>query len=107
MGKRDFIIKRILVNEVLIKRVVVDDHVEKHKDITDEMILKLVTSLNGVIQAYEDSKPPYKYFVTLIEYKKKKYKMVWLLEEEQSYIGIITIHREKRSLKWPFLIKKN
>ncbi|TDJ04081.1 MAG: hypothetical protein E2O68_08785 [Deltaproteobacteria bacterium] len=107
MGKRDFIIKRIIINGISINRIIVDDPVAKHGDITDVVILELVNALDKSITIPEDVKWPYEYFVTLIEDGLKNYKVVWLLEEGKNYIGIITIHRVKRSLKWPFLVKKN
>lgn len=49
MAKRkELIIKSIMINGRFINRIVIDPHVEKHKDITDELILKIVQKMNGV-----------------------------------------------------------
>ena len=65
-------------------------------DISDELILKLVAKLDGSRLVPEDAKAPFEYFGTLIEYEGKQYRMVWLLEESEIYIGIITVYRDGR-----------
>jgi hypothetical protein len=42
----------------------------------------------------DDEKYPYSYFVTdKIEYQGKLYKLIWLLEEHEIYIGVINAYR--------------
>ena len=88
----------IVVNDILIQSVVIDSHYEeKHsKDINDEIILDLVRMLDGKTFEPDDINPPYKYFVTdKIFYKGKYYKLIWPLEEDQIYIGIVNAYRRR------------
>jgi len=96
MSRREFIIQEIAVNGRKIKRVVVDDHVDKHKDITDDLILDLVRLLDGIEQLPDDISSPYEYYVTLLGIQDKQYKVVWLLEDDELYIGIVTVYRDDR-----------
>jgi hypothetical protein len=38
-------------------------------------------------------KPPYSYFVEEIILNSKRYKMIWLIEDEQIYIGVANVYR--------------
>ena len=88
-----------MINGRFINQIIIDDHVDKHIGITDTLIWRLVKMLNGVEQRPDDFKSPYEYYVTLLEFEQKQYRLVWLLEEHESYIGIITAYRDKRSKK--------
>ena len=95
MKRREYDIS-ITVNEVKIKKVIIDPHFEtKHaKSITDEIILELVQRLDGQIVEAEDMDPPYSYYVSdRIELGGKFYKLVWLLEDKEIYIGVINAYR--------------
>lgn len=86
----------IVVNEKRISKVVIDSHYEeKHAEsISDEVILKLVRDLDGREFEPEDEDPPYAYFTTdKMELNGKLYKLVWLLEDEQIYIGVVNAYR--------------
>ena len=97
MARQEYDIKPITINGRIISRVTIDEHVRKHPDISDELILKLVAKLDGSRLVPEDAKAPFEYFGTLIEYEGKQYRMVWLLEKSEIYIGIITVYRDDRS----------
>ena len=76
--------------------MIIDPHYEdKHKEsINDEIIIQLVETLDGKVFEADDEKYPYSYFVTdKIEHKGKLYKLIWLLEEHQIYIGVINAYR--------------
>jgi hypothetical protein len=95
MNRREYSIN-ITVNEVLITKVIIDPHYEeKHAEsMSDEIILELVKTLNGKIFEPDDEKTPYSYFVTdKIEIKDKLYKLIWLLEDHEIYIGVINAYR--------------
>lgn len=95
MERREYKIK-LTINETQITKVIIDPHYEiKHSEsIDDELILGLVKTLNGNVYEADDIKPPYSYFVTdRIEYNGKFYKLIWLLEEHQIYIGVINAYR--------------
>lgn len=95
--RREYIIWPIYVNEIFINRVVIDSHVDKHKDhIDDELILELVKELNFRDFVPETNRSPYLYFATTIQYKSFNYKMVWIIKEAEDRIGIITTYRDRR-----------
>jgi hypothetical protein len=93
----EFIIKPIKLNGRTITKVIVDPHVRKHPNVTDDMILDLVRELNGGEFRPEEIKPPFEYFVTLDYLGEQRYRMVWLLEQDEIYIGVITVFRDERS----------
>ena len=99
MSRREFIIRKITVNGKSISRVLVDDHVRKHKDVTDDLILDLVKQLDGTDSLPDDVKGEFQYYVNLFESDGKQYKIVWLLEKGKLYIGVVTIYRDNRRKK--------
>jgi hypothetical protein len=90
----------IIVNGLKIETVIIDPHYEeKHSSsiINDELILKLVQSLDGEFHDFVDEKSPFKYFVKdEIEFDSKLYKIIWLLEENQLYVGIVNAFRSSK-----------
>ena len=97
MNRREYDIAPITINVRKISKVIIDEHVEKHSDVSDELILELVAKLDGADQMPEDSKAPFEYFANLIGVGEKQYRIVWLLEENQIYVGVITVYRDDRS----------
>jgi hypothetical protein len=76
--------------------VIIDPHYEeKHTEsINDKIILDLVKTLDGKFFEPDDEKTPYSYFVTdKIRVNDKLYKLVWLLEDHEIYIGVINAYR--------------
>ena len=60
----------------------------------DDLIIGLVMTLNGNDYEPDDRDGEYSYFVTDgIEYQGKLYKLIWLTEEHQVYIGVINAYR--------------
>ena len=96
MARFEFDITPITVNGRKIRRIIVDTHVRKHKDITDDLILDLVRQLDRSEQVPDDIKGSYEYFSSLLYVGLKKYRLVWLLEDGEIYIGVITAYRDKR-----------
>lgn len=95
MKRREYDIS-IVVNRVQIKKVIVDPHYEeKHADsISDEIILELVKTLDGQVFEPDDVSPPYSYFRTEgIEFGGRRYRLIWLLETDQIYIGVVNAYR--------------
>ena len=95
MERREYSIN-ITVNEVLITKVIIDIHYEaKHAEsVNDDIILSLVKTLEGQIFEPDDEKPPYSYFVTdNILLNNKAYKLIWLLEDHEIYIGVVNAYR--------------
>lgn len=95
MKRREYDIS-IVFNEKKIKKLIIDPHYElKHAEsISDVVIISLVETLDGRVLPPEDIKPPYAYFsLDRIELNGKRYKLVWVLENDQIYIGIINAYR--------------
>lgn len=95
MNRREYAVN-ITVNEVLITKVIIDPHYEeKHSEsINDEIIVNLVKTLDSQNFEPDDEKPPYSYFVTDgIVLNGKAYKLIWLLEDHEIYIGVINAYR--------------
>ena len=97
MNRREYDIAPITINGRRISKAVIDEHVEKHPDVSDGLILELVAKLDGADQEPDDTKAPFEYFATLIDIHERQYRVVWLLEESQIYVGVITVYRDDRS----------
>ena len=97
MKTKTFIINKIEINRKTIDTVKVSYHVyESHPDITDDIILQLVSKLDSGAFEPDAVKPPYSYYVTLIFLNKKQYRLVWLLEDHNFYVGIVNSYRDNR-----------
>lgn len=89
----------VTVNGLKIEIVIIDPHYEeKHSSsINDELILKLVQTLDGEFHDFVDEKSPFKFFVkNEIEVDSKFYKLIWLLEENQLYVGVVNAFRSSK-----------
>lgn len=86
----------LIINQRDIHSVIIDDHYEKkHSDtINDELVLNLVSQLDQKYFEPVDIKEPYSFFVLdQLEYQSKYYKLIWLLEKDEMYIGVINAYR--------------
>ena len=93
--RREYDVK-IVVNKTKITKVIIDPHYEdKHAEsIDDQIILELVNRLDGKSFQPESVKSPYSYYVAeKMELNNKPYKLIWLLEDNKMYIGIINAYR--------------
>ena len=95
MKRREYDVQ-LEVNGRAISKVIIDPHYEVHhsSSLNDQIILRLVRSLNGKEFEAVDQTGPYQYFVEdkiLIE--KRLYKLVWLLEDDQIYVGVVNAYR--------------
>jgi len=98
MSRREYPFS-ITVNGLKFETVIIDPHYEeKHSSvINDELILKLVQTLDGEFHDFVDEKSPFQYFVKdEIEVESKLYKMIWPLEENQLYVGIVNAFRSSK-----------
>ena len=88
----------ITVNGIRIVHVVIDMHYrEKHSDhMNNDLILRLVKGLDGRRELPETRTDNYSYFATLIELDGKQFRLIWLLEDDAIYIGIVNAYRDKR-----------
>jgi hypothetical protein len=86
----------IIVNQKRISKVIIDPHYEeKHAEsISDEIIIRLVKDLDGREFEPDEEDPPFAYFmIDKMELDGKFYKLVWLLEDGQIYIGVVNAYR--------------
>lgn len=78
--------------------MVIDPHYEtKHRAaVDDRVILQLVKLLDGGLFPVADRKKPFEYFVTdRMSLSNKLYKLVWLLEDHEIYIGVVNAYRRR------------
>jgi hypothetical protein len=96
--RRSYKIKKILLNNINISEVIIDSHYEeKHlRYMNDELILALVQELDGRRELPDSIQGPYSYYATMVEYNRKQYRLIWLLENNAIYIGIVNAYRDKR-----------
>ncbi len=88
----------ITVNGYAIKRVVIDPHYElKHSEtINDKVIIQLVERLDGGEFRAIERDDEHLYFVNdKMQLHGKLYKLVWLLDENEIFIGVINAYRRK------------
>lgn len=97
MKRREYLL-RLTINGHKIRKVIIDPHYEKkHSDsMNDEIILSLVRQLDENFFEPDSVTAPYRYFVTdKMLHEGKRYKLVWLLEDDELYIGIVNAYRRK------------
>jgi len=93
--RRDYKIS-ITVNSRAITRLVIDPHYElKHSDsVDDEIVLCLVQLLDGKTFTHEGESDGFQYFKTdPLELNGINYRLIWLLEKNEIYIGVINAFR--------------
>jgi hypothetical protein len=93
--KRDYPLS-LTVNGIQINKVIIDDHYQnKHSEsISDRLIIELVKQLDGQTFTPEAEKDGFKYFKTEpLFYEDKSYRLIWLLEEHEIYIGVVNAFR--------------
>ena len=70
---------------------------DKHADhISDDLIKKMVKQLDGGIFHSEKEFDGFSYFATILKIERLYYKLIWLLEKDCLYIGVITAYRDRR-----------
>lgn len=94
MRRREYVVD-IEFNDIRITRVIIDPHYEeKHSSsISDNLILQMVQKIDGLALIPDAVKPPYSYFIEEIRLDGNLYKMIWLLEDHQIYIGVVNAYR--------------
>jgi len=53
----------------------------------------LVHLLNGEVLDPQDEDPPFAYFAQELSLDGKTYRLIWLLEDYQIYIGVVNAYR--------------
>ena len=94
MRRREYKVN-IEFNDIRITKVIIDPHYEEKHSlvISDDLILQLVQKIDGLALFPDTVKPPYSYFSQEIRLNGKLYKIIWLLEDHQIYIGVINTYR--------------
>ena len=85
----------IVVNGRNINEVTIDSHYEnKHQDLTDEVICRLVQTLDGKELTHEMFKEGFRfYMMDRIPLDGRHYRLVWCKQDECNYIGVINAFR--------------
>lgn len=96
MKRRSYKIDTIIVNGKAFSEVIIDPHYEENhsEHINDEIILGLVRRLDGRRELPKGTDDEFSYFVTIIELNHKTYRLVWLLEDNTVYIGVVNAFRD-------------
>lgn len=88
----------LAINGKRIRHVVIDPHYEKKhgRSMNDGLILDLVRLLDGSFFYPEDEEGPFQYFVNDgLDIGGKLYRLVWLLERDRVYVGVVNAHRRR------------
>lgn len=98
ISRSEWEIKPILLNRRFISRVVIDPHFEvKHSEsITNELILELVKLLDGKHERHIGESGGFRYYHKLLKLRERQYRLVWLLVDEEDYVGVINAYRDDR-----------
>ncbi len=97
MMRREYEIDPLHVNGLLITKLIVDPHVDKHSDhINDDLIKSIVRHLDKEKHVPTGENEGFKYFASTIRHAGQVYKLIWLLEESFLYLGVITAFRDRR-----------
>jgi len=100
MSRREYNIDPILINKLMVTKVIIDSHYEeKHgNSINDDLIIELVKLLNGRREVPDSADEDFQYFSTILYFEDKSYNLVWLLEDELIYIGVVNAYRDNRKV---------
>lgn len=88
----------IHLNGRTLSRVLIDQHYkEKHSDVTDEIILNLISQISGRNFEIENEDNGFQYFrVEPIFHNKAPYRLILLLCITDDYLGVVNAFRVKR-----------
>ena len=93
----------IRINRSIYSEIIIDPHFElKHSEsMDDEIILALVQNLDGrELEPISTDKDGFDYFKTEpMHYKGKPYRLVWLIDPDKTYIGVLNCFRRTKNEK--------
>lgn len=90
---------RLKVNRHQISRVIIDQHYKaKHPDVTDQIILDLIQTIDGEDFPIEAERGDFQYFTAEPVFKNESpYRLVMVLCVCDDYLGVINAFRVDRS----------
>ena len=86
----------VCFNERIFRRVIIDQHYKKkHSDsVNDQLILELVSTLNGQSFTSEAKQDDYDFFkIEPVRWKNKSYRLILTLSRSDDFIGVINAFR--------------
>ena len=88
----------VIINGRTLSRVIIDQYYkDKHKEVTDEIILDLIREINGENYDIESEKAGFQYFtVEPVLYEEKPYRLILLLCIHDDFLGVINAFRVQR-----------
>lgn len=88
----------LVVNGIRINEILIDPHYEeKHgKSINDKLICDLVQQLDLKELDPDETQKDFSFFATDLSWNNKSYKLIWLIERSENYIGVINAYRTKK-----------
>jgi hypothetical protein len=99
MARREYPIE-LMINNKKITKVIIDPHYEEnHSDsVNDRIILELVRLLDGrTFQPSDIDEDGFEYYVSdYLEFELKPYKLIWLLQKDQFFVGIVNTYRRNQ-----------
>ena len=88
---------QLTVNGRKLEWLIIDPHFEKkHPYMNDEKIWGIVKFLDNKKFIPTTYKEKWDIFETNILYQPKNYRLVWCLEEDKNYLGIIHCYRKRK-----------
>ncbi|MBF0205470.1 MAG: hypothetical protein HQK53_01140 [Oligoflexia bacterium] len=97
MGRNSYPAK-MTVNNKIIEEIIIDSHyLDKHSEsMNDNIILGLVKKLDGGIFIPDDVDNEFEYFkADPIALDGKKYRLIWLLKKDCSFLGVVNAFRRR------------
>ena len=87
----------IVFNGARFSEVWIDPHYEiKHKkSINDELILSLVKRIDLIPLSKERQNDSFEYFEMNVEMNDKMYRLIIVVPQDKSYLGVINAYRKK------------
>jgi hypothetical protein len=89
---------KLTINGRRLNRVIIDQHYRlKHPEMTDELILELVTGLNGEEFPIERSQGDFEYFrAEPVFHQEKPYRLILVLCLSDDFLGVVNAFRVER-----------
>jgi hypothetical protein len=87
----------LFLNNRFFSKVIIDQHYKKsHPEMSDELILKLVSRLDIVVDPDSTAGCFNYYKVEPIHYLQKPYRLILVTEKDADYIGVVNAFRVRR-----------